>query len=149
MNSSNTEIFADRLNTLYAYDHKDDQKPYKFWLLSKLKDVIQLDSHDHEFLLELAFDEEMLIFKFASQSDLDQWMAMLKKAADFDSSNYFTGETVTDIKEVFVAIDSLTLMAFIMEPQGQINKQGFLLISDLSEVTLNLSVSECTLVSLS
>ena len=40
-----------RLNSLYVYDKKEDDCPRQFWLLSTVKELVQLDSDEQEYLL--------------------------------------------------------------------------------------------------
>ena len=75
------------MNSLYVYDKKEEECPSQFWLLSNMKELTQLDSDEKDFLLELAFDGEIVIFKFNSQKTLESWQAMLKKAKDFNKSH--------------------------------------------------------------
>ena len=137
-----------RLNSLYVYDKKEDDCPRQFWLLSTMKELIQLDSDEQEYLLELAFDAEIVIFKFNEQESLGSWRSMIEKAKDFDASNYYTGETVTEIKEVILAHDTSTVLIFNMDKKSQIIKQGILLIENITDVIMKDLKPECTLVSL-
>ena len=137
-----------RLNSLYVYDKKEDDCPRQFWLLSTMKELIQLDSDEQEYLLELAFDAEIVIFKFNEQESLGSWRSMIEKAKDFNASNYYTGETVTEIKEVILAHDTSTVLIFNMDKKSQIIKQGILLIENITDVIMKDLKPECTLVSL-
>ena len=137
-----------RLNSLYVYDKKEDDCPRQFWLLSTVKELVQLDSDEQEYLLELAFDAEIVIFKFNEQESLGSWQAMIEKAKDFNASNYYTGETVTEIKEVVLAHDTSTVLTFNMDKNSQIIKQGILLIENITDVIMKDLKPECTLVSM-
>ena len=97
--------------------------------------------------LELAFDAEIVIFKFNEQESLGSWQAMIEKAKDFNASNYYTGETVTEIKEVVLAHDTSTVLTFNMDKKSQIIKQGILLIENITDVIMKDLKPECTLVS--
>ena len=134
------------MNSLYVYDKKSDDCPGQFWLLSSVKELTQLDSDDREFLLELAFDAEIVIFKFDNQENLDSWQAMLEKAKDFNASKYYTGETVTEIKELILAHDTTTLLTFNMNHKSQITNQGFLLMENIIDVVIKELKPECSLV---
>ena len=113
-----------------------------------MKELVQLDSDEQEFLLELAFDAEIVIFKFNEQESLGSWQAMIEKAKDFNASNYYTGETVTEIKEVVLAHDTSTVLTFNMDKKSQIIKQGILLIENITDVIMKDLKPECTLVSM-
>ena len=136
-----------RLNSLYVYDKKEDDCPRQFWLLSTIKELVQLDSDEQEFLLELAFDAEIVIFRFNEKESLGSWQSMIEKAKDFNASNYYTGETVTEIKEVVLAHDNSTVLTFNMDKKRQIIKQGILLIENITDVIMKDLKPECTLVS--
>ena len=144
----NNDFLIFRLNSLYVYDKKEDDCPRQFWLLSTMKELVQLDSDEQEFLLELAFDAEIVIFKFNEQESLGSWQAMIEKAKGFNASNYYTGETVTEIKEVVLAHDSSTVLTFNMDKKSQIIKQGILLIENITDVIMKDLKPECTLVSM-
>ena len=111
-----------------------------------MKELTQLDSDEKDFLLELAFDGEIVIFKFNSQKTLESWQAMLKKAKDFNASNYYTGETVTEIKEVILAHDTTTILTFNMDNKYQITKQGIVLIENIKDIVMKELKPECSLV---
>ena len=131
---------------MYVYDKKEEECPHQFWLLSSMKDLTQLDSDEKDFLLELAFDGEIVIFKFDSQETLETWKAMLEKAKDFNASNYYTGETVTEIKEVILAHDTTTILTFNMDNDCQIKKRGLLLIENIKDIVMKDVKPECSLV---
>ena len=102
------------MNSLYVYDKKSDECPGQFWLLSTIKELTQLDSDDKEFLLELAFDGEIVIFKFDNQENLESWQEMIEKAKDFNASKYYTGETVTEIKELILVTYRIDVSTHIL-----------------------------------
>ena len=131
---------------MYVYDKKEEECPSQFWLLSNMKELTQLDSDEKDFLLELAFDGEIVIFKFNSQKTLESWQAMLKKAKDFNASNYYTGETVTEIKEVILAHDTTTILTFNMDNKYQVTKQGIVLIENIKDIVMKELKPECSMV---
>ena len=133
---------------MYVYDKKEEECPSQFWLLSNMKELTQLDSDEKDFLLELAFDGEIVIFKFNSQKTLESWQAMLKKAKDFNASNYYTGETVTEIKEVILAHDTTTILTFNMDNKYQVTKQGIVLIENIKDIVMKELKPECSMVSI-
>ena len=111
-----------------------------------MKELTQLDSDEQDFLLELAFDAEIIIFKFGTQENLEVWRDMLEKAKDFKASNYYTGETVTEIKEVILAHDATTVLTFNMDEKSRITKQVMLLIENITDVIMKDLKPECSLV---
>lgn len=127
---------------------KGDEYPLRFWLLSSLKALTELDCDEGEYLLELAFENEVVILKFSSSSDLKRWLILLKKAKDFQPSTYFSGESVSDVKDTLLALDASTVIAFSLDEDGKIVRHDLLIISNIVDIKLKISKPECSLVRL-
>lgn len=135
-----------KLNSLYAYDQTDGKEMKGFWLLTSIKELSQLDSDQDDFLLEMAFETDLILFRFKSQSDLDSWRNMLEKARLFNASNYYSGETVTQILELFVSLDSQFLLLFKLNEQQKISKEFNVSLDNIHDILLENLKPECTLV---
>jgi len=135
-------IFRYRLNTLYVYEKYGHEYPNQFWLLSNVKEITHLD----DFILEIAFECELVMLKFTSLDNLLLWQNMLTKAKNFQAENYFTGETVTEISQVYISMDSQLLLTFNMDANDKLVKRNILFLTKILDVKMKELKPECTLV---
>lgn len=134
-----------KLNSLFLFVD-DKEIPAHFWLLSQLVEISQLDSDEEEFLLELVFDAELVIFRFETQEILEEWKSRLDEAKNFDPSKFFSGENVTDVKEIFVALDNSNLLIFNMDLKWRTYNKNCYLLTSVNDLKVKDSKPEVSLV---
>lgn len=134
-----------KLNSLFLFVD-DKEIPAHFWLLSQLVEISQLDSDEEEFLLELVFDAELVIFRFETQEILEEWKSRLDEAKNFDPSKFFSGENVTDVKEIFVALDNSNLLIFNMDLKWRTFNKNCYLLTSVNDLKVKDSKPEVSLV---
>ena len=69
-----------------------------------------LDDSDKNAMLEIAFENDNIILLFNQKQEMQNWFSMLENAQNFEADKYFTGEMVTEVKEVILVMDPTTLL---------------------------------------
>ena len=152
----NPLFFSDfRLNTLYLYENYGDEYPHNFWLLNNLKELTFLDFHtkaeekpNQEFILEIAFDCEILKLKFAHLEDLEKWQKILENAQNFQAENYFLSSSqIQKIshKKIYICIDAKMILTFFHQ-NGIFRKETWIFQTEIVNIKMKELKPECTMV---
>ena len=134
---------------MYLYEESYSDLPIRFWLLADVSALSILDDSDKNAMLELAFENDNIILLFDQKQEMQNWFSMLENAQNFEADKYFTGEMVTEVKEVILVMDPTTLLTMNMNHKGLITKHNLLTISTISDMNLSSQKPECSLVSTS
>ncbi len=134
-----------KLNSLYIFESSEASIPSKICFLPEITQVSQLDSDLDEFLLEIAFESESVLFQFDKQTNLTQWKSLIEEGKSFEASSYYNGESVHEVKEVVVALDRFGLINFNLK-NGRFVKENCLLFAHVQDSKLHETRTECTLV---
>ena len=142
------------MNSLYLYDDPYQELPSRFWLLTEVSAITVLD--EPSTMLEIAFENDLIYLNFENfqtgitnnnDSDINSWIHMLDQAKNFKADEYYTGEMVTEVKDVILVMDPNTLLNLNMSDQGHITKHEILMISSIVNIILSSQRPECSIVS--
>ena len=142
------------MNSLYLYDDPYQELPSRFWLLTEVSAITVLD--ETSTMLEIAFENDLIYLNFENfqtgitsnnDSDINSWIHMLDQAKNFKADEYYTGEMVTEVKDVILVMDPNTLLNLNMSDQGHITKHEILMISSIVNIILSSQRPECSIVS--
>ena len=148
-------FFFLRLNTLYLYEKYGDEYPQNFWLLTNLQELTFLDfqskSDDEEtegFVLEIAFDCQIIKLRFNTLNSLQKWEKILEKSKNFQAENYFLSLPPQKIshQNIYICVDAKMISTFYYANEGKILKKNWLFQADICDVKMKELKPECTMV---
>ena len=144
------------MNSLYLYDDPHQELPSRFWLLAEVSAITVLDETSKT-MLEIAFENDLIYLNFEhdqnigtnsnENSDINSWIHMLDQAKNFKADKYYTGEMVTEVKDIILVMDPTTLLNLNMNDQGHIKRHEILMISSIINIILSSQRPECSIVS--
>ena len=142
------------MNSLYLYDDPHQELPSRFWLLTEVSAITVLDETSKT-MLEIAFENDLIYLNFEQNqtgtrndnSDINSWIHMLDQAKNFKADKYYTGEMVTEVKDIILVMDPTTLLNLNMNDQGHIKRHEIIMISSIVNIILSSLRPECSIVS--
>ena len=130
---------------MYLYDEPYQEIPIRFWLLAEVSALTILDETNP--LIEIAFENDLVFLNFEKGDDLHHWFDMLEKAKTFKADEYFSGEMITEVKEVILVMDLYMILTLNMNYKGIITRHDIIMISSIVNINLSSQSPECSLVS--
>ena len=142
------------MNSLYLYYDPHQELPSRFWLLTEVSAITVLDETSKT-MLEIAFENDLIYLNFEQNqtgtrndnSDINSWIHMLDQAKNFQADKYYTGEMVTEVKDIILVMDPTTLLNLNMNDQGHIKRHEIIMISSIVNIILSSLRPECSIVS--
>ena len=106
------------------------------------------DEETEEFVLEIAFDCQIIKLRFNTLNSLQKWEKILEKSKNFQAQNYFLSFPPQKIshQKIYICLDAKLISTFYYSNEGTILKKNWIFQADIVDVKMKELKPECTMV---